>query len=475
MSQQKDNKDCLIFEGKLALPYSYFAGRVGSKFITTLRDKKKIMGVKCPTCNTVFIPPRQVCNKDFTDIRDNWIELGNTGTVVGFTVVRYDDKHLPRKAPFVMALIKLDGADTPFMHILEECSIEDVKIGMNVEAVFAAQATNTILDIDHFKPAEKKPKVSERPAQPPRKQWTAKDEKETQEKRKWGKPDISKPVIITAALTGAATMKNQNPNVPYTPAEFADEAYKCWKAGAAMVHVHARMDNGTPTHDHDRIRATHDAIKDRCPELIVNLSSAVGMGKTAEQRISQIVAIKPEMASLNTNTMNFSIVDRKTGKIFIDFVFENTFTMLQDFGRAMEENGVKPEIEVYDMGGFDNTMLIAKQGFFTDPMNFNFVWGVAGGQSFRAESFVALMNALPSRANFTTCGVGTDEFPAIMQSCLLGGHMRVGLEDNIRMPNGELAKGSYELVEVAASIADNLGRLIATPAEARLIMGLGKK
>jgi 3-keto-5-aminohexanoate cleavage enzyme len=471
--QMKGYEDSFVVEGKMALPYTYFAGRVGSKFITTIRDQKKIMGVKCPTCNVVYLPPRQVCDKDFTDIRDKWVEVSNTGTVANFTVVRYDDKHLPRKAPFVLALIKLDGADTPFMHILEECKIEDVKIGMKVEAVFAKETTNTILDIDHFKPAAEKISVHEINAT--RKQWVPVDEPDTQGKRKGGKPDMSKPVIITAALTGAATMKNQNPSVPYTPAEFAEEAYKCWKAGAAMVHVHAREDGGMATHEHARIKATYDAIKDKCPDIIVCLTSAVGMGKTAEQRLSQIVAIKPEVASLNTNTMNFGIVDRKTGKIFIDYVFENTFTMLQDFGKTMEENGVKPEIECYDMGGLDNAMLIGKQGIFTDPINFNFVWGVAGGQQFRAESFIAMMNALPPKANFTTCGVGTDEFPCIMQSCLLGGHMRVGLEDNIKMPNGELAKGSYELVEVAVEIANALGRPVATPAEARLIMGIKKR
>jgi 3-keto-5-aminohexanoate cleavage enzyme len=473
MSLNFDKKDCHIVEGKLALPYTYFAGRVGSKFITTIRDQKKIMGVKCPACNMVFVPPRQVCEKDFTDIRDNWVELSNTGTVANFTVVRYDDKHLPRKAPFIMALIKLDGADTPFMHIVEECKAEDVKTGMKVEAVFAKETTSTILDIDHFKPAVEKLSVHERNAG--RKQWTPGEEPESQKKRKGGKPDMSKPVIITAALTGAATMKNQNPAVPYTPAEFAEEAHKCWKAGVSMVHVHARQENGMATHEIERIKATHDAIKDKTPDLIVNLSSAVGMGKTAEQRIAQIVAIKPEMASLNTNTMNFSIIDRKTGKIFIDYVFENTFTMLQDFGKAMEENGVKPEIECYDMGGLDNVMLIAKQGFFTDPMNFNFVWGVAGGQAFRAETFIAMMNALPPKANFTTCGVGSDEFPCIMQSCLLGGHMRIGLEDNIRMPNGELAKGSWELAEVAVKVAECTGRPVATCAEARAIMGIRKK
>ena len=282
-------------------------------------------------------------------------------------------------------------------------------------------------------------------------------------------------VIITAALSGAGTYKNNNPAVPYTIEEFAEEAYKAHQAGAAMVHFHARQDDGMPTHEVDRIRATHDAIKERSPDLIVNLSSAVGVNKTPEQRITQIVEVKPEMASLNTNTMNFSLVDRKTGGILFDNVFENTFTMLQDFGRAMEENGVKPEVEVYDIGGLDNFLLISKQGFFSEPYNINFVWGVAGGQKFRPDAFVTLVHALPPQANFTTCGVGTDEFPCNMQSCLMGGHMRVGLEDNVRMPNGEMVKGNYELVEWAVRVAEAMGREPATPDEARAIMGLKKR
>ena len=282
-------------------------------------------------------------------------------------------------------------------------------------------------------------------------------------------------VIICAALAGAATMKNQNPAVPYTPEEFAQEAARCFNAGAAMVHVHARDDDGIPTHEIDRIMATHDAIKDKTPELIVNLSSAVGLGKTAEQRLAQIITIKPAMASLNTNTMNFSYIDRSTGQILFDNVFENTFTMLQDFGKAMEEEGVKPEIECYDIGGIDNTLLIAKQGIFSHPMNFNFVWGVAGGQRFRPDAFITMMNALPDGANFTTCGVGIDQFPAITMSCLTGGHMRVGLEDNIRVPSGDLAKGSFEQVEWAVRIAQSLGREVATPDEARAIMGIKHK
>ncbi len=279
-------------------------------------------------------------------------------------------------------------------------------------------------------------------------------------------------VIITAALSGSGTYKQQNPMTPYTPAEFAQEAYKAHQAGAAMVHVHARGDDGVPTHDIRRIRATYDAIKQKCPDLIVNLSSAVGMGKTPEQRISQIVEVKPEMASLNTNSMNFAGIDRKTGEILVDYIFDNSFTMIQDFVKKMEANGVKPEIEVYDFGGLDNIMLLMKQGIFSKPMNFNFVWSVAGGQRFRPESFVALVHALPPASNFTTCGVGRDEFASIMQSCLMGGHMRVGLEDNVRVPNGDMAKGNYELVEWAVRVAQMMGREPATPDEAREIMGL---
>jgi 3-keto-5-aminohexanoate cleavage enzyme len=281
-------------------------------------------------------------------------------------------------------------------------------------------------------------------------------------------------VIITAALAGAATFKNNNPAGPYTPVEFAEEAHKAYKAGAAMVHVHGRRDDGFATYEIERIRQIYDAIKQKTPELIVNLSSAASPDATPEQRIAQIMAIKPEMASLNTNTMNFSIMNRKTGQIVYDNVFTNTFAMLQDFGKAMEEHGIKPEIEIYDIGGIDNTLLIMKQGFFSSPMNFNFVWGTAGGQAFRASAFETMKHALPEGSNFTSCGIGREQFPAITQSCLLGGHMRVGLEDNVNMPNGELAKGNWELVEVAVKIAECLGREVATPDDARDIFGLKK-
>ena len=153
MKEGFDTTDCFVVDGKLALPYTYFAGRVGSKFLTTIRDEKKIMGIKCNKCNKVFVPPRQTCDVCMEDIRDNWVDVQNTGEVTNFTVVRYDDKHLPKKAPYVLAMIKLDGADTPLVHVVEGIDLDKAKIGMKVQAVFAEETTSTILDIDHFAPA----------------------------------------------------------------------------------------------------------------------------------------------------------------------------------------------------------------------------------------------------------------------------------------------------------------------------------
>jgi len=152
MQKTVDSADAYVIEGKLALPYTYFAGRVGSTFITTLRDDKQILGVRCDTCNKVFVPPRQTCERCMADIRDNWIPVENTGEVLNYTVVRYSDKHLPRDAPYILALIRLDGADTPMVHILDEVKSDAVEAGMRVAAVFSEESTSTILDIDHFKP-----------------------------------------------------------------------------------------------------------------------------------------------------------------------------------------------------------------------------------------------------------------------------------------------------------------------------------
>lgn len=282
-------------------------------------------------------------------------------------------------------------------------------------------------------------------------------------------------VVITAALTGAATFKHQNESVPYTPEEFAEESYKCWEAGAAIVHIHVRdPESGMSTENLDLIRPTFNAIRERCPELIINMSTAIRPMLTPEQRITPVKEMKPDMASLNTNSMNFAIADHKTGDINIEIVFENTFEMLNDFALAMRDNKVKPELEIYDMGGLYNILLVNKKQILDEPLHFQFVFGVAGGVPFSPGNLTRMYEMLPEGSTWSVCGVGRNQISAGLCAAALGGHIRVGLEDSVRMPNNELAKGSWEQVEWAARVAELAGREVAKPSEARKLLNLYK-
>ncbi|MDZ7831462.1 MAG: MaoC/PaaZ C-terminal domain-containing protein [Desulfobacterales bacterium] len=148
--------DSFVVEGKLALPYQYFAGRTGSRFLTTLRDEQKIKGLKCKKCNKVFVPPRQTCERCFEDISENWVDVENTGTVTGFTIIRYAEPHQPFKPPYILAQIKLDGADTALTHIVKGVALSKMQTGFKVQAKFAKNTTSSIMDIDHFRPVKPK-------------------------------------------------------------------------------------------------------------------------------------------------------------------------------------------------------------------------------------------------------------------------------------------------------------------------------
>lgn len=150
-----NNEDSFIVDGKLALPYQYFAGRTGSKFLIALRDEKTILGIKCNKCNKVFVPPRSACEHHIEEKCTEWVELAGTGVVTGFTVIRYEEPYQPLKPPYILALIKLDGADSSFAHIVKGVSPKEMRVGLKVKAVFAKKTTSTIMDIDHFKSDEK--------------------------------------------------------------------------------------------------------------------------------------------------------------------------------------------------------------------------------------------------------------------------------------------------------------------------------
>ncbi len=286
--------------------------------------------------------------------------------------------------------------------------------------------------------------------------------------------DYSSKLVISAALAGSMTTKQQNPAVPYTHEEFGDEAKKCLDAGASTVHIHARDPKaGYPTPDLERIKAVIDNIHEKAPEIIINITSSVGL--TLEQRVAPTQTFKPLIASLNTNSMNFSIGNFKTGEIVgnADGVFRNTFHIIQTLAKAMKEAKTKPELEVYDFGGLYNILFLNKQEeLFEQPLHFQFVFGTLGGVPFSYQNLAGFLNLMPSGCSWSVCGVAKDQFRAGLCAAAMGGHIRVGLEDNIRVPDGRLAKGSWEQVEWAAKVAKLAGREVATPDETRKIFNL---
>lgn len=268
-------------------------------------------------------------------------------------------------------------------------------------------------------------------------------------------------LIITAAICGAEVTKEHNPAVPYTLAEIAREAESAVKAGAAIIHLHVRDDNGTPTQSKDRFKAAFAAIRERCPQVIIQPSTGGAVGMSNAERL-QPVFLTPEMATLDCGTVNFGNDD----------IFVNSENTIIEFGKKMIELGVKPEVEVFDKGMIDTAVRLQKKGFIKAPMHFNFVMGVTGGISATVRDLVFMQGSIPADSTFTVSGIGRAQFQMATAAILLGGHVRVGFEDNTYLSKGVLASSNGDLVAKAARIARELGREIATADEARVILGL---
>ncbi len=268
-------------------------------------------------------------------------------------------------------------------------------------------------------------------------------------------------LIITAAICGAEVMKEHNTAVPYTVEECVREAKSAYEAGASIIHLHVRYDDGTPTQDKERFRVIIDAIKAECPDVIIQPSTGGAVGMTDDERL-QPTELLPEMATLDCGTCNFGG----------DEVFTNTENTIKYFGKRMIELGIKPELECFDKSMIEMALRIHKKGLIAKPMHFDFVMGVNGGIGGDLRDFVFLRGSIPSDATYTVAGIGRYEFPLAAAAIIDGGHVRVGFEDNVYLSKGVLAKSNGELVEKVVRLAKELGREIATPAEAREILGL---
>jgi 3-keto-5-aminohexanoate cleavage enzyme len=272
-------------------------------------------------------------------------------------------------------------------------------------------------------------------------------------------------LIITAAITGAETTKKMNPALPVTPEEQARDVKACVDAGASIIHLHVRGKDGKPSQNLDDFRASIEAIRASCdPKPIIQLSTGGAVGEAMEKRIAPIVELKPEMASLNVGSMNFM------GDVFVNYPKD-----VEVLAKHFKNLGIVPEVEVYEPGHIGIAKQLIKKDLIDPPVHYQFVLGVPGGLDGEARSLLFMRESIGPQDTWAVAGIGRFELPLAVHSILMGGHVRVGLEDNVFYRKGELAKNNAQLVERIVRIANEVGREIATPEDARKLIGVIKE
>ena len=278
-------------------------------------------------------------------------------------------------------------------------------------------------------------------------------------------------VIITAAVTGAWPKKENNPNVPMTPQEIADDVYACWKAGAAVAHLHMRDDEGNGTMDTAKFEETVNLIHTKYPDcdIVLNLTTSGDIHADDEIRVAHVKKLKPEMASYDCGSMNWL----NSG------LFLNTPKFLTDCGLLFQELGVKPEIEAFDPGMIGNAAYSIKKGVLKTPVHFQFCMGCANGIAGSMKNLIFMKETadeLVGKGNYTwSCfGVGHSAMEMLYGAVALGGNIRVGMEDNVMYAKGQLAESNVQFIERAVRVIKEYGKEVATPDEARQILGLAK-
>lgn len=295
-------------------------------------------------------------------------------------------------------------------------------------------------------------------------------------------------VVITSAITGSIHTPTMSPYLPITPRQIADEAVRAYEAGAAIVHVHARNpENGLPSPDLDLINEIVTNIKSRCP-VVICITTGGGMGMTLEQRVAPVTSFRPELASCNAGSVNFGLFpmalrykewkfewEKMMLAMSEDFIFPNTFKTLREYCEVFNKMDTKPEFEIYDAGMVNNVAFLIQAGYIKKPVYIQFVMGILGGMPAAPENLMFLVDSakkLIGDFEFSVCVAGRAQFSICTQSVLIGGNCRVGLEDNLYLEKGQMAKSNGEQVAKMVRIVKELGSEPATPDEARTMLGL---
>ncbi|MBV9232890.1 MAG: 3-keto-5-aminohexanoate cleavage protein [Candidatus Eremiobacteraeota bacterium] len=269
------------------------------------------------------------------------------------------------------------------------------------------------------------------------------------------------PLIITCAPVGAEVRIDQTPHLPYTPKLLGETARAVQDAGGSMIHVHCRNDDGSNTHAVERFRAAYEAIR-AASDLIVQFSTGGAIGMTPDERAG-VLQLRPEMATLTCGSVNFG-----------DDIFQNSFPIMRAILKKMNDYGVRPELEIFDKGHIANARRLARERLLSFPQHVDLVLGVPGGLEATVQNLCDLVDDLPGGCTWSVAGIGRQQLPMAMAAIAMGGHVRVGLEDNLYYSRGKLARNE-ELVARVARIAAEAGRAVATPEKARDVLGLSRQ
>ena len=275
-------------------------------------------------------------------------------------------------------------------------------------------------------------------------------------------------VIVTAALTGALADRKQCPHLPYTPEEIAEEARRAYEAGASIVHIHAREDDGKPSWRAEKFQEIAKLVRAKCP-VMINFSTG-GIEGTIQSRAANLPLTKPDMAALNMGSMNYAIYSSRSKKFHMQGLFLNPFNEIEWLLRHMIENGIVPELECFDAGHICNADPFIEMGLLKPPFHFSLILGVTGGIKATPETLRSQVALLPEGSEWQLIGISKEQWPLVDLSLELGGHIRVGLEDNFYLPTGEMAKSNGELVEMAVKRIRSRGQKVATLEQARKIV-----
>jgi len=281
------------------------------------------------------------------------------------------------------------------------------------------------------------------------------------------------PVIITNSISGAVANREQCPAIPYTPEEYGAEARRAVEQGAVMIHIHARTPDGVPSYEIDDFRAITAAIREQAgDDVIINYSTGA-IGVPLDKRIAYLRALKPDIGALNMGSMNYAKYSRRRGDFVFKAVFENSFDTIIELCTAMRDEGIKPEHECFDSGHIANLDPLLDMGLLEAPLQISCVMGVIGGIRPSARNLAHMAEQVPPVAHeWGVIGISRQQWELVGAALSLGGNVRVGLEDNFYLPDGEMARSNGDLVARARRMCEDVGRRPATVAEARERLGL---